>query len=206
VNCSDMLDTQCADDRRWSMNQNDSPFLRLPGEVRNAIYEYALGGKTIHIDYETYRTIHKSNKIQTVTPVFKYHCTVYDKKPTNPFNAASQPYRKFSTSFTPLNNVCRQLYQETAILPYNLNLICFGSHNIMFNFLFMEKRLSRQQLDAFTQLMLPDELPGSNMLGLLRNLEKVYLAVDQGGKAKGWFVVVGQEGGKPKLQRKVLGR
>jgi hypothetical protein len=179
--------------------------LRLPGEIRNAIYEYALGGKTIHIDYETYRTT-KSNKIHEVTPVFKYYCTVYDKKPTNPFNAASQPYRKSTTSFTPLNNVCRQLYQETAVLPYKLNMICFGSHNIMFNFLFMEKRLSRQQLDAFTQLMVPDELPGSNMLGLLRNLGKMYLAVDQTGKAKGWFVVVRQEGEKPKLQRKVPGQ
>jgi hypothetical protein len=177
--------------------------LHLPAQVRNAIYEYALGGKTINIDYETYRTVYKGNKLRKVTPVFEYHCTVYDKKPMNPFGKVDQPYLKSYSSFTPLNNICRQLYQETAVLPYKLNLICFGSHNIMFNFLFMEKRLARQHLNALTQMVLPDTLPGSNMLGSLPNLEKVFFANEQDGSTpRDWYYVVRQEGEVPKLQRR----
>jgi hypothetical protein len=244
------LHEYCANNDRWTTNQKDSLFLRLPGEVRNTIYQYALGGKTINIQYETYRTTYKFDKVQKVTPVFKYHwyvtaceglqgdvlvrfatlvaiypkspaalfpkdrehtltlyraicSTVYHKKPANPFSGVSQPYKKVSTSFTPLNNICRQLYHETAALPYKLNMFGFDSHNIMFNFLVMEKRLSRQQLEAITQIVLPNEVPGSNMLGLLRSLEKVWCADDENGKAKGWHYVVRQEGEKPKLQRKL---
>jgi hypothetical protein len=189
----------CANNHRWSKNQTESPFLRLPSHVRKAIYEYALGSKTVNIEYETYRRTYKTNKVQKSTPVFKYHCTVYEQKRMNPFGAKTY---ESSSGFTLLNNICRALYQETAVMPY-LNLICFGTHNIMFNFLFMEKRLSREQLDAFNQILLRNELPGSNMLGFLPNLEKVYLADDHNGKAKGWYYVTRKEGEEPKLQRKV---
>jgi hypothetical protein len=193
----------CANDHRWSKNQAGSPFLCLPAQVRNTIYEYALGGKTILIDYETYRNTYKGNKLRISTPIFKYHCTVYDKKPFNPFGKVKLPYLKSCLSFTPLNNVCRQLYRETAVLPYKLNLICFGSHNIMFNFLFREQRLARQHREALTQMVLPDGLPGSNMVGCLPNLERVFLADDQDGNRQGdWYYVVRQEGEVPKLQRR----
>jgi hypothetical protein len=71
----------------------------------------------------------------------------------------------------------------------------------MFNFLIMEERLSREQLEAITQIILPNEVPGSNMLGLLRSLEKVYCADDENGKAKGWHHVVRQEGEEPRLRK-----
>ncbi|KAF1939089.1 hypothetical protein EJ02DRAFT_382413 [Clathrospora elynae] len=187
----------------WSANQTNSLFLQLPEQVRTLVYEYALGGKTINIGFETYRTTYKSNRPkqpQTVDPIFKYHCTVFNTK-TNPFRATALPYIKMSTGFTPLNNICRQLYKETATLPYKLNFLSFASQNIMFNFLCMEKRLSRQQLDAITQLVLPDALPGSNVLSSLRNLERVYLAFDIDNR--GWYRVVRQEGQAPKLVRAV---
>lgn len=69
----------------------------------------------------------------------------------------------------------------------------------MFNFLFMERRLSRQQLDAITKLVLPDALPQPNMLVYLRNLERVFIAFEQDDKAKGWYRVVREEGEEPKL-------
>lgn len=140
-----------------------------------------------------------------VTPVFKYHCTVIDGK-MNPFQAAAKPYIKIRKSFTLLNSVCRQLYVETATLPYKLNMMCFSSHNIMVNFLLMEKRLSREQLDAFTQLLLRNELPGSNLLACLRSLEKVYLVSDQSGKSSGWYHVEREERKEPNLVQAPKGR
>ncbi len=156
-------------------NQKNSPLLRLPGEIRNRIYEYALGGNTIMIDFETYRTTYIKDEPSKVTPVFKYHCTVYNEY-LDPFRG-KQPNRvNISSGFGLLTGVCRQMYLETDTLPFKHNLVCFGSHNIMFNMLFMEKRLSRRQLDAITEMILPDALPQPNMLASLRNLKSVLLA------------------------------
>ncbi|KAF1841679.1 uncharacterized protein K460DRAFT_388558 [Cucurbitaria berberidis CBS 394.84] len=182
----------------WSANQSTSQILQLPKDVRKLIFEYVLGGNTINVGFETYRATYKSSELRQVVPIFRYHCTVFDKR-TNPFKQSQQPYVNVSTGFTLLNNVCRQMYLETATLPFKHNLISFGSHNIMFNFLFMEKRVSCAQLDAITQLVLPDALPQPNMLIYLRNLEQVFLAVDQDFTSKGWFRVVRREGEEPKL-------
>ncbi|KAH7402699.1 hypothetical protein BKA66DRAFT_7035 [Pyrenochaeta sp. MPI-SDFR-AT-0127] len=184
----------------WSLNQSNSPFLWLPEDVRNIIYEYALGGYTINIEFETYRTTYQSNKPQQVTPIFKYHCTTFNRH-LNPYNSISvgKPDIRTSNSFTLLNRVCRQLYVETSTLPYKLNMLSFGSHNVMFNFLFMEHRLSRQQLDAITKLVLPDALPQPNILTYLRNLERVFIGIEQDHQAKGWYLVVRGEGEEPRL-------
>jgi hypothetical protein len=134
-------------------------------------------------------------------PVFRYNCTVYNY-PTNPFKGNQQPYVKVSTSFTLLNNICRQLYLETAVLPYKLSMIAFESHNIMVNFLLHEQRLSHSQRHALTQLLVRNALPGANLLTYLPNVEKVFLGSEQVyGKSSGWYTVVRQEGEEPSLQR-----
>jgi len=65
----------------------------------------------------------------------------------------------------------------------------------------VEKRLSRQQLEAFTQLLLPDGLPASNVLSWLRNVGKVHLAFEQDGQLKGWYQVIRREGAEPIMRR-----
>jgi hypothetical protein len=177
---------------RFMTNQTDSPLLQLPENVRSLIYTFALSGKTINIGYQTYRTTFdptRPTRVNRVVPIFKYRCTVFDGA-RNPFTTISQPYVKSATSFTLLNSVCRQMYEETMTLPYRLNMMAFDSYNIMFNFLFLEKRLRQEQLDAFTQLVLPDDLPGSNALARLSNLNRVFLGVAQEGKHKSWYRVV----------------
>ncbi|KAL1796289.1 hypothetical protein ACET3X_004829 [Alternaria dauci] len=185
-------------------NQANSPLLQLPENVRNLIYTHVLGGRTINIGYENYRTTYdptKPKRAQDVVPIFKYRCTVFDGR-RNPYTAvASQPWLKPPTRFTLLNGVCRQMHEETATLPYQLNLIAFDSYNIMFNFLFLEERLRVAQLDALTELMLPDTLPGSNALTRLRNVERVFLGVAQEGRVKGAYRVVRTEGEEPRLTK-----
>ena len=106
---------------------------------------------------------------------------------------------KISSGFVTLNNICRQLYLETDTLPYKLNMMSFSSYNVMFNMLCIEKRLSQRQLDAITQLILPDVLPQQNMMTYLRNLDKVFLAHDLQNYTKGCYRVRRREGRKPKL-------
>jgi hypothetical protein len=181
------------------MNQSSSPFLRLPEEVRTKIYKYALGGNTINISYETYRIVESASESDKPIPVFRYRCTVYNQRAVNPFRSKQVPYMKITYGFTPLNNICRQLYYETATLPYTLNTLAFATHNTMFNFLFIEKRFSREQRDAITSLMLHDALPMSNFLIFMRNLEKVVLVNDLPGKEKGTYKVTRVKGRAPKL-------
>lgn len=179
----------------WLTNQSNSPFLRLPAEIRNKIYEDALGGNTILIGYETF----KSSSFRVV-PVFKYHCTVYNRK-TDPFIERHSPRVTVSTSFTMLNNVCRQLYLETNILASKLNLLAFTTHNVMFNFLLMEQRFSLPQCLAIKELALYND-PGPAILEYLPNLEQVWLHIDKYSSLRGWYSVVREEGRRPELRAK----
>ncbi|KAL6705815.1 hypothetical protein ACN47E_006275 [Coniothyrium glycines] len=193
--------------RLWTVNQEQSSFLRLPSGIRNSIYDYALGGKTIHIRYETYRTIPSTvDGTVTVVPVFKYRCTVYDNKVRNPYTGEQQRQFKISGSITLLNNICRQLYLETAALPYKS--LCFDFHKTFVNMLLMEKRLSRLHLNAITKLGLPDELPQPNMLVYLRNLQSVTLGFSNNNHPKGTYDVVRAENERPRLvlQQKMSSR
>ncbi|KAF2270746.1 hypothetical protein CC78DRAFT_596414 [Lojkania enalia] len=78
-------------------NRNESPLLRLPGELRNQIFEYVLD-----LGYEL-RTSNSYIKRRGMSPI------VHAGKR----NALS------------LLHVCRQLYDETTILPYTLNTFTF---------------------------------------------------------------------------------
>lgn len=178
--------------------------MKLPAEVRNTIYEYALGGNTINIGYETYRITYKDlreQKAREVLSIFKYRCSVYDLKGENPFNDIQKPYIKVSHELTLLNNICRQLYLETAVLPYKLNTLCFDSYSILFNMLVMEKRLTRQHLDVIEMIKLPNELPQASVLAYLRNLKQVSICSTTS-TDKGVYRVVREEGREPKLERK----
>ncbi|KAI8937722.1 hypothetical protein NX059_005422 [Plenodomus lindquistii] len=182
----------------WHANQSDSPLLQLPAEVRNTIFKYVLGGNTINIDYETYRNTSDYKQPTTSVPIFKYHCTVYDR-PANPFKIKPSSNEIITRGYFLLNNICRQLYVETATLPYSLNMIAFSSSSVMFNFLYHEQRLSRQQRDAITRLVLPDGILQQNMLSDLGGLLEFFLGRKVDDDAKGWYTVVRREGCRPKL-------
>lgn len=70
----------------------------------------------------------------------------------------------------------------------------------MTNFILHEKRLTSQQRRAITMLILPDEVPGGNMLSYLANLEKVFLAFKQDNKPRGLYLVIRKDGEKPRLR------
>ena len=181
--------------------------MRLPDDVRSRIYDDVFGHKTINICYQTYKTTYEdptatdeNKKATKVAPVFKYYCRVYEGR-VNPFSER-QPPTPVSTSFTLFSGVCRQLYLETATLPWELNFIAFDSHSICVNFILLEKRMTWDQRETLLMLFLPDDLPGANMLEYLPSLYKFRLAFDQiGEKKEGVYKVVRAKKQWPRLVR-----
>jgi hypothetical protein len=53
---------------------------------------------------------------------------------------------------TLLSPVCRQLYRETSLLPFQLNAWCFESVPVMERYVMREKRLPREQRRAIRTL------------------------------------------------------
>ena len=79
------------------MNRQRSPLLRLPAELRNKIYEYALGGMQLRISY--------SERKFALLSALSYDPSV-----------SLTPLHRF----VGLTLVSRQLYAETKILPFEL--------------------------------------------------------------------------------------
>lgn len=184
--------------KTWHTNQTNSYLLQLPASVRNKIFEYTLGGNTIKIGYETYRTNFKGGEPVNSVPIFKYNYCVYNGR-SNPFKAQSLYQAVVMRSYTTLNNVCRQLYEETALLPFRLNLLAFSSSNVMFNFLYQEQRLTRQQRNAITELIMPDGMIEQNVLNGMRGLKAFYLSRSVEGDSRGCYAVVREEGKEARL-------
>jgi hypothetical protein len=178
----------------WSQNQSDSPLLCLPGELRNRIYDLVLGGKTICVEFKTWQKVEKNGHIALV-PHFKYHYKIMNTK-TNPWAPylakAIEQSEGLSGTFTLLNGVCRQLHEETAVLPYKLNRWAFANYLTMWNFLMVERHLTRAQREAIEELVVSDHLPQQNLLKLLTGLKKALLAcplTDGDRRIKGWYSV-----------------
>ncbi|KAF2850755.1 hypothetical protein T440DRAFT_518049 [Plenodomus tracheiphilus IPT5] len=75
-----------------------SPLLRLPPEIRNQIWELALGGSDFFLDYDL-------DKVKVV-------------KPETP---------RTSTPATALLRTCRQIYAEAALCHYKVNAFHFST-------------------------------------------------------------------------------
>jgi len=105
-------------------NQRNSPLLRLPAELRNQIYKYALGGHIVLLG-----TTHE---------------LVYPRKP--------RLYPEEPISHFALLRVCSQIHAEAALLPYSLNIFHFFTDPSSIN-AFMSS-ISTSQLGALTILVI----------------------------------------------------
>ncbi|KAJ4296249.1 beta transducin [Kalmusia sp. IMI 367209] len=95
-------------------NSIDSPLLRLPSEIRNRIFAYAMGGHVITIK------VTKTFDIDAFTISHKL-CSTSRQRGKRTRDSAAPPWQ--------LPLVCRQLYAETALLPYSLNSFRFVDRN-----------------------------------------------------------------------------
>ncbi|KAF2182931.1 hypothetical protein K469DRAFT_751818 [Zopfia rhizophila CBS 207.26] len=149
----------------WYRNQESSPFLRLPAEIRCMIYEYLLTGKTIYI---------VSNGGTKYKKCFR--CVVYSQG-VNPFDARLQcettrpPFEKCMTF---LSVACRQLYKETALLPYKHNTWAFESSYTFLKFIGREGPLPHPHRRSLRSLFLR-KLPTEPELKPLIGVKTIWL-------------------------------
>jgi hypothetical protein len=167
---------------------------------------------------------------RTTKPVFKYWAEIHSEK-YDPTRAPTAPWPKkakqevsirvtypiayhqaqvadFAQTFgmTLLNNVSRQLYHETAFLPFEFNRWVFDSHNIMMNFLVLDRVLAKGHCAAIKELIVNDVLPGAGLLKIMTGLERVGLVFKSNDSGpQGWYRVVRGEA-RPKLKKEWLSR
>lgn len=79
-----------------------------------------------------------------------FYCRRFDAS-QNPRGATDGAGRGGMTLLAP---VCRQLYRETALLPFQLNAWCFASVPVMERYVLTERRLPREQRRAVRTLYL----------------------------------------------------
>ncbi|KAH4935014.1 hypothetical protein HBI79_080140 [Parastagonospora nodorum] len=99
----------------------DSPLLRLPGELRSRIWEYVLGGYELRsMDIKNSQQI----TIQRMVPPFAER-----------------------RNGTQLLRTCRQIYTETALLPYRANTFVFYTYIPIKHDLKYMKAFQRAQIE-----------------------------------------------------------
>ncbi|KAK0620607.1 hypothetical protein B0T14DRAFT_604171 [Immersiella caudata] len=158
----------------YDLNRNTSPLLRLPPELRNRIYELVLSVGQINVCYKKWE--HKSRASRSgqrsTEAVVEggFYCRILDKKQdpwkTSPSHhhpnvappRSGSSHVKYQQGMALLSSVCRQLYNETVLLPYALNVWSFESNHVMERLLLKEKRLPRPHRRAIRMLYTPSVL------------------------------------------------
>ncbi|CAI6233516.1 unnamed protein product [Periconia digitata] len=130
----------------YARNAAESPLLRLPAEIRLMIWKYALGGNTIMMNFTArhHNLSFSADEEGGFFPPGRFSCLTFPDR-ISPFLKSS--VGKASKGFTLLNNVCRQLYKETALLPYELNSWACNDDKFFLRYV-REKRLLPDQRRA----------------------------------------------------------
>jgi len=152
---------------RWTTNQAASPLLRLPPELRNRIYELVLSAGIISVHHRPISRVrrvvgddaqqqHGTRRMSTIPGGFycrrlrasRNSCADDDEDNTRHRLTGAAEER----GMTLLAPVCRQLYRETALLPFQLNAWHFESAAVMERYVLREKRLAVEQRRAVRTL------------------------------------------------------
>jgi hypothetical protein len=138
-----------------ALNQLNSPLLRLPGELRNRIYEYVLGGLTIR---NLENVLSAAHVVHEPVGLEQYgaraHGTVVPVYASS--DVSDEPWYRYQPKTVLLHvnllKVCRQIYSETHLLPFQLNAFEIH-HEKLGHFL---GNLTVAQRDAITTFKIGD--------------------------------------------------
>lgn len=145
---------------RWNRNRTASPLLRLPPEIRNRIYELVLSVGIISVHHRPVAHRWRVNNSNTNNNNQGRHETIPGGFYCRRLGASQNPWidtrhsatRAEERGVTLLSPVCRQLYRETALLPFQLNAWCFESVKLMERYVVRERRLPLEQRRAVRTL------------------------------------------------------
>lgn len=162
---------------RFDRNQQVSPLLRLPSELRNQIYELVLDVGQINVCFKKWehRARTRSNGQRYYETIVGGFCCRILGRDQNPWREVKQAPRTTAGPSLPpppppppprrglklLSPVCRQLYHETALLPFRLNAWSFESLHVMDRFVMKEKRLALPHRRAIRLLYSQTVLPAA---------------------------------------------
>ncbi|KAL5121288.1 hypothetical protein ACEQ8H_000756 [Pleosporales sp. CAS-2024a] len=132
-------------------NRHRSPLLRLPGELRNKVYEYVLGGVIVSV-------------FPSVDARFAYQLHAHRTSPSATLGEDPTMLEAMA-----LLRVCRHIYAETRFLPLKLFTLHVNSGGSFFEFL---KTLHPMERDAITtiQVSTPDANEGGTLLHCVNRL------------------------------------
>jgi len=156
--CSGLRLTSSSICGRWELNQEVSPLLRLPPEIRNRIYVLVLTVGQIHVDHKPREHKRRIKQGNPILGGFRTHILGFDQNPWAATTERTLAIQKQASEITLLSAVCRQLYKETAVLPFWLNAWSFKNAHVMERYVLREKRLTLLQRRAIHTLFVTHSL------------------------------------------------
>jgi hypothetical protein len=143
---------------RHEHNTRNSPFLRLPAEVRNQIYEHALGNNTLHIFRHPNQPRMTQTRLSCKVCITPCPCTVRITAHLATWTDAHRRHHHICYA-NPFGyrldlrflQTCSQIYVEASLLPFTLNNLVFAETELLP--LFTDK-LAPLQAAAITPLNL----------------------------------------------------
>jgi hypothetical protein len=136
-------------------NQTHCPLFRLPAELRLVIYELVLGRHTIFIQHgghQYQKTLENGKRRLTSYPLRGFHCTRLPLD-ANPYvTLVGSDEQRALRGQQLLNNICRELYLETAVLPYKWNVWSWANSRNMRKMLVEDKMIPRRNLSAINTI------------------------------------------------------
>ena len=138
-------------------NKPGSPLLRLPGELRNKVYSFAVGGFVIMVSNKGSRSsIFRPNEPVKLTyrlAIATTHGTIeQSENNTNAsgscLEAGPSPGVEHVSSIFTIARVCRQVSEETALLQYKENVFSFSTELVLLSFSAMLKSAQRNAINT----------------------------------------------------------
>lgn len=185
-------------------NALESPFLRLPPEIRNRIYFAVLGGHVVHPHFIhprfgvlikqarvrwralTLRGTHIPSACATTSAYIPTDKTSHNAASTEDAATTELLHADFADldplyrlpdrpPFTPISRVCRQFHADAALLPFALNVFEFWNTTEMARWLHgRQSPLLPAQKKAVVSILTVD-LPESRELAQLQGLRNIYI-------------------------------
>jgi hypothetical protein len=138
---------------RAQQNATESPLLRLPPEVRNKIWTYAVKVDRVLVptEYCWKSETHRFTKGGAVA--VKYDGAIASRHQRTADRCC--PFRRLGAFHLP--EVCRQIYIDTSTLSYSSNIFLVGRESLVHNN-WARKKIMLAQRDAITRLECSEDL------------------------------------------------
>lgn len=145
-----------------------STFLRLPVELRLQIYEHVIGRRVVYVRMSWTGVCIPSG--------FFYNCL----NDTHPLLESLQKTVlakcvPFGASLTVLSQICRQMHEETAILPFQCYIWAFETPWTLDQFISMKRTIPEHHKKAIRIIAVPSPGPYQSNERVLSDLHTILL-------------------------------